>query len=241
MRDHNKAFCQIAAETLTCPGPVIEFGSYQVEGQEGYANLRAMFPGRKYLGCDMRPGLGVDRVEDVTAIHMPDHSAGTVLCLETFEHVFEVWKAFDEVYRILQPGGVFVITSPFHFRIHGYPDDYWRMTPSCLRRMMAGYDARVTGWQGHHTTPHTVMGAGIKGPLASDSADRLGQLVSRYQAWLADQERTLSTWDRISRGLGRIRRSKGERRQLSAYNHAEFHLDLDPSPRALLELSSQAA
>ncbi len=139
MRDHNKAFCRLVAETFDCPGPVFEFGAYQVEGQEGYANLRSLFSGRDYVGCDMRPGPGVDRVEDVTAIRLPDQSAGTVLCIETFEHVFEVRRAFDEVFRILKPGGIFVITSPLNFRIHGYPDDYWRITPSCLRRMLEPY------------------------------------------------------------------------------------------------------
>ena len=145
MRDHNKAFCRLVAETFDCPAPVYEFGSFQVEGQEGYANLRGMFPGKVYVGCDMRPGPGVDRVEDVSAISLPDGSAGTVLCIETFEHVFEVRRAFDEVFRILKPGGMFVITTPLNFRIHGYPDDYWRMTPNCLRRLMAPYAARVAG------------------------------------------------------------------------------------------------
>ena len=105
MRDHNKAFCRLVAETFDCPAPVYEFGSFQVEGQEGYANLRGLFPGKTYVGCDMRPGPGVDRVEDVSAISLPDASAGTVLCIETFEHVFEVRRAFDEVFRMLKPGG----------------------------------------------------------------------------------------------------------------------------------------
>ncbi len=83
MRDHNKAFCRLVAETIDCPGPVFEFGSYQVAGQEHYANLRSLFPGKDYVGCDMRPGPGVDRVEDVSAIRLPDGSAGTVLCIET--------------------------------------------------------------------------------------------------------------------------------------------------------------
>ena len=122
MRDHNKAFCRLVAENVRLSRPrSIEFGSFQVEGQEGYANLRGLFPGKDYVGCDMRPGPGVDRVEDVTAISLPDGSAGTVLCIETFEHVFEVRRAFDEVFRILKPGGMFVITSPLNFRIHGYP------------------------------------------------------------------------------------------------------------------------
>ena len=130
MRDHNKAFCRLVAETFDCPGPVFEFGSYQVEGQVDYADLRALFPGKDYVGCDMRPGPGrrSGRGRD-GASACPIDSAGTVLCIETFEHVFEVRRAFDEVFRILKPGGLFVITSPLNFRIHGYPDDYWRMTP----------------------------------------------------------------------------------------------------------------
>ncbi len=227
MRDHNKAFCQIAAETLDCPGPVFEFGSFQVEGQEGYANLREMFPGRKYVGCDMRPGLGVDRVLDVTKIHLADRSAGTVLCIETFEHVFEVWRAFDEVYRILEPGGVFLITSPFNFRIHGYPDDYWRMTPSCLRRMMGRYGARACGWQGYHAFPHTVMAVGIKNPVPNDGVARLERFVAQYQAWLAGQDRGGLLGERIRRGVSLLHRSKGERRQLAAYHHAEFQIEAD--------------
>ncbi len=112
MRDHNKAFCEQVTASFECPGPVYEFGSYQVEGQEEYADLRGLFAGRAYVGCDMRPGPGVDRVEDVSALTIADGLLGTVLCVETFEHVFEVRKAFDEVFRVLRPGGVFVLTSP---------------------------------------------------------------------------------------------------------------------------------
>lgn len=230
MRDHNKAFCRLVAENLDCPGPVFEFGSYQVDGQEGYANLRAIFAGKPYVGCDMRPGPGVDRVEDVTAIALPDESAGTVLCIETFEHVFEVQKAFTEVFRLLQPGGVFIITTPLNFRIHGYPDDYWRITPNCLRRMLAPYAARVSGYQGYHAFPHTVMGVGIKAP-ARDAAARLESLVRAYHAWLDQTERSLPIEQRMRRRLSQIYRSKGERRQIADYYKADFHIDFDESLR----------
>lgn len=211
MRDHNKAFCRLVAETFDCPGPVVEFGAYQVEGQEGYADLRATFAGRDYLGCDMRPGPGVDRVEDVTDMTLADASAGTIICLETFEHVFEVRRAFDEVDRVLKPGGVFILTSPFHFKIHGYPDDYWRMTPSCLRRMLDGYALRVVGQQGPAKTPHTVMSLAIKGPGPADAADRAARLVERYHAWLREAEGSLPTAVRAKRRLARLYRSKAER------------------------------
>ena len=133
----------------------------------------------------MRPGPGVDRVEDVSAMTVGDGQAGTVLCIETFEHVFEVRRAFDEVYRILKPGGLFLFTSPLNFRIHGYPDDYWRMTPNCLRRMLAPYYARLSGFQGYHKFPHTVMGVAAKGPAPPISPPG-GTFLGRYDAWLAD-------------------------------------------------------
>jgi SAM-dependent methyltransferase len=227
MRDHNKAFCRLVAETLHCPGPVFEFGSYQVEGQEGYANLRGLFPGKKFVGCDVRDGPGVDRVLDVTAIDLPDETVGTVLCIETFEHVFRLWDAFGEIYRVLQPGGVFIITAPLNFRIHAYPDDYWRMTPSCLRRLLFRYATRVSGFQGHRTFPHTVMGVAVKAPAPADTQARLEQLVAAYHAWLRQTEANLRLGTRLRRRLAQVYRSKGERNQIANYYVADFLIESD--------------
>lgn len=226
MRDHNKAFCRAVAENLDCPGPVYEFGSYQVDGQEGYADLRSLFPGKTYVGCDFREGPGVDRLEDVTRMTLPDASAGTVLCIETFEHVFEVRRAFDEVFRVLRPGGVFIITSPLNFRIHGYPDDYWRMTPSCLRRMLGGYGARVWGAQGHAAFPHTVMAAAVKLPVPADIAARAAAICRSYQRWLVEVESSLPWTTRVRRRVAQLYRSKGERRFLADYYRSDLRVDL---------------
>lgn len=232
MRDHNKAFCELISQTFDCPGPVYEFGSYQVEGQLDYADLRRLFPGKTYVGCDMRPGPGVDRVEDVSAIRLGEGEAGTVLCIETFEHVFEVRRAFDEVFRILEPGGLFVITSPLNFRIHGYPDDYWRMTPSCLRRMLEPYEARVTGYQGYHKFPHSVMGMAFKSPAPASFTRRAAAFVQEYKSWLRHEESSLPTRRKLLRGFSQLYRSRGERYQNAAYYQADFHIDLAPQPVA---------
>jgi SAM-dependent methyltransferase len=231
MRNHNKAFCSLVATTIDCPGPIFEFGAYQVDGQEGFADLRSLFPRRKYIGCDMRAGPGVDLVEDVTAINLPDSSAGTVLCIETFEHVFEVRRGFDEVFRLLKPGGVFVITSPLNFRIHGYPDDYWRMTPNCLRRMLEPYGARLSGWQGYHAFPHTVMGIGIKAPIRSDAKERLEKLAAAYHLWLKQTEAALPITEKVRRCVSQLYRSKGERRQIGEYYAADFVIDVGTEAR----------
>jgi SAM-dependent methyltransferase len=234
MRDHNKAFCRLVAETFDCPGPVYEFGSYQVEGQVDYADLRAFFPHQAFVGCDMRPGPGVDRVEDVSSMTLPDGVAGTVLCIETFEHVFEVRRAFDEVFRILRPGGLFVLTSPFNFRIHGYPDDYWRMTPNCLRRMLAPYAARIVGQQGHAKFPHTVMSLAAKGAAPADFAARANRLAHAYRHWLAKAERELPWAERFRRRLALLYRSRGERHQIADYFKADFVVEASPASLALV-------
>jgi SAM-dependent methyltransferase len=225
MREHNKAFCQVVAEAFPCPGPVYEFGSYQVEGQEQFADLRGLFANSPYIGCDMRQGPGVDRLEDVSQLSLGDETVGTALCIETFEHVFEVRRAFDEIYRVLKPGGLFILTSPLNFRIHGYPDDYWRMTPSCLRRMLAPYAARIVGWQGHDAFPHTVMSLGIKTPAPVDFGTQSDRLVYHYRDWLKQTERELPWSTRLKRSMGQIYRSKGERHQLTHYYRAGFQVD----------------
>jgi SAM-dependent methyltransferase len=233
MRDHNKAFARAAVDHFDCPGPVYEFGSYQVEGQLDYADLRSMFAGKTYFGCDMRPGPGVDRVEDVSAISVPDQSAGTILCIETFEHVFEVRRAFDEVFRVLKPGGVFILTSPFHFRIHAYPDDYWRISPSCLRRLLEPYAGRVVGFQGHSKTPHTVMSFAIKGQAPHDFPARADRMIAAYQHWLGEQESMSTLSSKLKTSVTGIFRSRSERQQINAYHRAEFVVDQATTARRL--------
>ncbi len=160
---------------------------------------------------------------------LPDASAGTVLCIETFEHVFEVRRAFDEVFRVLKPGGLFVITSPLNFRIHGYPDDYWRMTPSCLRRMLSPYAGRLVGYQGHRSFPHSVMGLAVKSPGPIDFVSRAERLRQGYLTWLRDTETSLPTGRKFRRRLSLLYRSKGERYQIDDYYKADFTIDEEPT------------
>src|SRR5712692_6010906 len=109
------------AESFDLPGPILEVGSYQVPGQAELADLRALFKHKKYLGIDVRPGPGVDEVADVEALPYADGSFGTVIAMNTFEHVPHFWRGFEEVYRVLRPDGALFISCPFYFHIHSYP------------------------------------------------------------------------------------------------------------------------
>ncbi len=109
MRAAIKDFTKTVAETLPILEPIYEFGSYQVLGQEELANLRPFFPGKKYVGTDLREGTGVDAVLDVHNIDLPSESVGTVLCLDTLEHVEYPRKTIEELNRILKRNGMLVI------------------------------------------------------------------------------------------------------------------------------------
>lgn len=232
MRDAIRAFCRFVEENFVCPEPVYEFGAYQVEGQEGFADLREFFPGRRYVGCDLRLGPGVDRVENVSDIRLPDAAAGTVLCVETFEHVFDVRRGFEEIHRILRPGGVLAVTTVLNFPIHEHPADYWRMTPQCLKRLMKPYAARLVGYQGDPGFPHTVLAVGIKAPASADATQRAERFMQQYGSWLREAGRSLSWSQRLARGWWRVFGSPDTRRRIHREYVAEFEFaDSVPSGR----------
>ncbi|MHB8895057.1 MAG: glycosyltransferase [Candidatus Geothermincolia bacterium] len=142
MTENVRNFIREQAEKLELSGPVVEFGAMQVPGQEGFADIRPFFPGLEFVGCDMRPGTGVDVIDDMEQSHFAPSSIGTVVSLETLEHVRHPWIAIQEAYRILEPGGTLILSVPFRHHIHDYPDDYWRMTASGLEILMrqAGFE-----------------------------------------------------------------------------------------------------
>ncbi len=72
-------FVRLVSDGFPTQGPVYEFGSYLVPGQEEVANLRPLFEKHKvaYVGCDMCPGPGVDRVENLHSLSIETASVGT--------------------------------------------------------------------------------------------------------------------------------------------------------------------
>src|SRR5262245_60344933 len=94
-----RGVAQAVAETFDLPDPILEIGSYQVPYQEHIANLRTLFPDKNYVGVDVRPGPGVDQVADVEVLPYADGSVGTVIAMNTFEHVPRFWRGFEEIHR----------------------------------------------------------------------------------------------------------------------------------------------
>jgi len=162
MRQLIKDFVEICSKTLPILEPIYEFGSLQVAGQEGFADLRPFFPGKKYIGVDLRSGLGVDVIMDLHNIDLDSESVGTVLIMDTLEHVEYPHRALKEVHRILKAKGMVIISSVMKFPIHEYPNDFWRFTPEGLKSVLRLFAYSFVSFVGNKEFPHTVIGLGFK-------------------------------------------------------------------------------
>lgn len=174
MRESVREFVAIASKTLPVIEPIYEFGSFQVPGQESVSDLRSFFPGQEYVGCDTRLGPGVDKWADLHKIDMPDNSIGTILCMDTLEHVELPRKAVQECRRVLKDCGVLVISSVMKFKIHGYPNDFWRFTPEGFRSLLNPFNQIWVQGSGDKEFPHTIVGIGVKGHIDLGTFSREG-------------------------------------------------------------------
>ena len=176
-----RRFVADLADAVELPDPIVEFGSLQVEAyQQG--DLRGLFAGRPYTGTDMRPGPGVDRVEDLRLLRFGDGEIGTALCLDTLEHCEDPVQACRELARVTADGGVCAISSVMLFGIHAYPNDYFRFTPEAFRSMLGAFDDVQAIGIGPRGAPMQVIGVGAKGRSLGVRIEQLPSVLAA-QAW----------------------------------------------------------
>jgi len=159
MRQVVRDFVAFCVEHLDLQEPVYDFGARSVPGG-GSADMRGYFPDMEFVGADLEEGPGVDVVLDLHHIDVPTASVGTVLILDTLEHVEYPRQAIDEVWRILKPNGVLIVTTVLNFHIHSEPD-YWRFTPDGMRSLLKDFPAGFVVSSGHSKFPSAVMGVGL--------------------------------------------------------------------------------
>lgn len=115
---------------------VLEVGSRMTNENCWWIINRDLAKGR-WTGIDMQAGHGVDQVVD---IHNPPAEWGGrfsgVLCSEVLEHVARPWLALPKLREMMRSSGWLVITTLTSFPLHGFPDDFYRYTPSGLKLLL---------------------------------------------------------------------------------------------------------
>ncbi|MFM2231971.1 MAG: hypothetical protein RJB31_672, partial [Bacteroidota bacterium] len=60
----------------------------------------------------------------------------SIFSSEVFEHVFNLDEVLHELFRVLKPGGIILITCPFVIGEHEQPNDFARYTSFALKHIM---------------------------------------------------------------------------------------------------------
>jgi len=115
-------------------------------------------------------GAGVDIIGDVQNMAaIADGSFATVLCAQVIEHVPDPCAAVSEMARVLQPGGILILSAPHLSLLHEVPDDYWRFTRYGLAQLLRNASLEVVsiaptagifGFFGHLTSLAWLLTAG---------------------------------------------------------------------------------
>ncbi len=106
-------------------GRVLDIGA----GRLAWRNL-LMRHAASYISCDVtKDHPDLDVILDVThGLPFPDESFDTIFCCSVLEHAPEPWGALSQMYRVLVPGGIAIVSFPFLLHLHDEPHDYYRFT-----------------------------------------------------------------------------------------------------------------
>ena len=88
------------------------------------------------LNLDIRPSSQVDVVGTALCLPFQDNSLRFVVSQEVLEHLPDPELAVRETFRVLAPGGLFYLQTPFLVGIHDWPHDYWRFTDRGLEMIL---------------------------------------------------------------------------------------------------------
>jgi len=134
-----RKFSERLAATVGAEGILLDIGC-------GEATLRAQLDPRaryvgvdrylgeksgEYSGWDMRPSV----VADAHCLPFKDDTFTVVAMMHVLEHISEPHVVFQEVWRLLIPGGHLFVDVPFLYQLHHQPNDYFRYTPYSLRHL----------------------------------------------------------------------------------------------------------
>lgn len=94
--------------------------------------------GFEVQSMDIDLSKGADLAGSVESTGLRNQQIDLIICTQVLEHCSEPWTAASELYRILKPHGILLVTVPHTWFYHPHPDDNWRFTPEGICRLLDG-------------------------------------------------------------------------------------------------------
>lgn len=127
-------------EARNGPARVLDVGC----GSQPFRSLLGRL-GYTYFGLDVQESAGValDFAATIDGLLPPALSDlppfDLVVCFEVLEHVANWPAAFENLARLVAPGGLLVLTCPHVYQLHDEPFDFWRPTHHAIRHFAEAY------------------------------------------------------------------------------------------------------
>jgi SAM-dependent methyltransferase len=84
-------------------------------------------PGRNVINLDLNQPFSLKQKYDI------------VMCCNVLEHVTNTDNVISESYKVLKPGGTFIGSTPFIYRYHADPADYYRFTHQAILERFSAF------------------------------------------------------------------------------------------------------
>ena len=133
---------------------ILDVGSYDVNG-----TMKPIFNKGQYVGLDMEEGPNVDIVGVSHNIPFEKDEFDIIISSSCFEHDDMFWISFQEMCRVLKPGGYMYVQAPSNGPYHGWPGDNWRFYIDSWKALekwgkKLGFDIELVEHYIDDTTPH---------------------------------------------------------------------------------------
>jgi ubiquinone/menaquinone biosynthesis C-methylase UbiE len=111
----------------------LEIGAKSKDNKRYFSNLTTL---------NIESENGVDIVADAEYLEkvIKDETFDIVLCFSVLEHTKHPIKIIDNIYRILNKGGMVLVSVPFIMSLHDTPNDYWRFTRYGLLELFKNFE-----------------------------------------------------------------------------------------------------
>ena len=142
---------------------VLDVGSAIVQKNIHGVSYRSLFPLGyvEYTGLDIVEGNNVDLVakDPYKWTELEDNSFDIVISGQVFEHCEFFWLVFEEMTRVLKPGGYMWILAPKIHMQHKHPVDCWRFYPDSMEALAKYVGIKCIGTHDDYIPDYTKLEA----------------------------------------------------------------------------------